>query len=343
MRRRTKKLSPRRAIIYIVILAFLVGARVIRDNLDSSLTTPSAEAAATELPASKPAGNPSDDAPVKPQGESAGNNTQVQTYRSGWAELPNERNDKDLYYAHHTIGQGADQVRNYSVCFSREQCCPVWVAFPLHPSYKGEAKRVDNYRPDPQLPVNIQPSLKRSYGGEYSRGHMLGSAERNISREANDQTFYASNIAPQIRVGFNAAGGAWNNLESLVDRQVCSDTLYVVTGCIFAPFTDSDGALIEPTQAPNQNDGKQIGVPTAYYKALLRTQSGASGKSVRKCRAEELKCAAFIVGHRSAKGRKPSVSEMLSIEELEHITGERFFTNVKNAPKSQANPSDWGL
>ena len=172
---------------------------------------------------------------------------------------------------------------------------------------------------------------------------MLGSAERTASREMNNQTFYSTNIAPQLREGFNERGGAWNNLEYFVDRQVCADTLYVVTGAIYEPFTDSDGALIEPRTTRNKNDNKQIGVPTAYYKALLRTRSGRTGRSVEECKASELKCAAFIVGHRSASGRKPSADDMISIKELERLTGIDFFANVPHAPEREANASDWGL
>jgi DNA/RNA endonuclease G (NUC1) len=212
----------------------------------------------------------------------------------------------------------------------------------MHRCYEGETKRKDNYTFDPTLPVNIQTRLNRSYG-DYTRGHMLGSAERNVSRELNDQTFYVTNIAPQLREGFNQMGGAWNNLESLVDKQVCADTLYLVTGAIYEPYTDSNGEQIPARTTINKNDEQEVGVPTAYYKVLLRTRSGKTGRSVRECKADELKCAAFVVGHYSAKGRKPTAADMMSVEELERLTGFTFFANVPNAPKGKANAADWGL
>ena len=333
MRRRTRKLSSSRAVVYIVLLAFVWGAKYIYNNYVPTIenSTPEATTLVTSSQAQPEESPRSGDAPKH--------------RLSGWAELPAERNQKELYYAYHLIEEedSADKRRNYAVCFNSDKHCPVWVAAAMHPSFTGDTKRIDSYQYDPQLPVNIQPQLKRSYGEDYSRGHLLGSAERNTSRAANIQTFYVTNIAPQIRIGFNSAGGAWNNLESFVDKQICADTLYVVTGCIFSEFSDTDGSVIAPTTTTNRNDEKQIGVPTAYYKALLRTRKGDSGKSVTKCKASELKCAAFIVGHRTAKGRKPSANEMLTIEELEQLTGEKFFINVKHAPKQSAEPSDWGL
>ena len=256
---------------------------------------------------------------------------------AAWPELPKMRQTDEEYVVSHTVGGR----RNYTVCYSSEHRSPVWVAAPVHRSYTGDVKRVDNYDYDPSLPVNIQPRLARSYG-DYTRGHMLGSAERAVSRELNNHTFYVTNIAPQLRDGFNERGGAWNNLEAFVDRQICADTLYVVTGAIYERFTDSDGTIIEPRTTTNKNDGERVGVPTAYYKALLRTKSGRTGRAVGECRSSELKCAAFIVGHRSASGRKPSAEDMISIKELERLTGVDFFAGV-NAPESTARAEDWGL
>jgi DNA/RNA endonuclease G (NUC1) len=339
-RRRTKKLSSNRVILYIAILALLWCANYVHENVVPTLQ---AKQDTCTLPDNN---KPTTEIANEADAEIPSNTSKANKVRySGWAELPAERKAKELYYAYHTISEedASDSRRNYAVCFNAEMHCPAWVAFALHPSFTGETKRIDNYQYDPQLPINIQPQLKRSYGGDYSRGHLLGSAERNTSRAANDQTFYVTNIAPQIRIGFNSAGGAWNNLESFVDKQICNDTLYVVTGCIFDEFIDSDEAIIKPSKAVNRNDNKEIGVPTAYYKALLRTRRGNTGKSVTKCKTSEIQCAAFIVGHRSAKGRKPSVQEMISIEELERLTGEKFFANVKHAPKHEAKASDWGL
>ena len=322
MRRRTKPLGGRRPLLYIVVVALLLAGNYLYDNFAPE----QAEAAAleevefTNSPAEAPA----------PKGKTA---------HAGWAELPTQKASNDIYVTSHLLG---DNRRNYTVCYSREQRAPLWVAAPVHRTYKGDVKRVDNYDFDPTLPVNIQITLNRSYG-DYTRGHMLGSGERTASREMNNQTFYVTNIAPQLRDGFNERGGAWNNLEYFVDRQICADTLYVVTGAIYDDFTAPDGTNIKARTTVNKNDNKRVGVPTAYYKALLRTKSGRTGKSIVECKASELKCAAFIIPHRSDVGHKPTVEDMISIKELERLTGVNFFANVPNAPESKAEAKDWGL
>ena len=37
----------------------------------------------------------------------------------------------------------------------------------------------------------------------YDRGHMVPAADAKISQQAMDETFYLSNIAPQVGDGFN--------------------------------------------------------------------------------------------------------------------------------------------
>lgn len=320
-------MSGRRAITYFIIVGMLLAAHYLYDNF-----APEMAIAADNTEQAIPA-------PVPTQPTTGSAAPRKKSLARSWAELPQMKQQSDALYitSHHSGSQ-----RNYTVCYSSQHHAPLWVAAPVHRSYTGNVKRVDNYDFDPTLPVNIQARLARSYG-DYTRGHMLGSAERTASTQMNNQTFYSTNIAPQLRDGFNERGGAWNNLEYFVDRQICADTLYVVTGAIYDTFTDSDGTRIEPRTTRNKNDDKQIGVPTAYYKALLRTRSGRTGRSVEECKAEELKCAAFIVGHRSASGRKPSAEDMISIRELERLTGVDFFANVPNAPEREANPADWGL
>ena len=80
-----------------------------------------------------------------------------------------------------------------------------------------------------------------------------------------------------------------------------------------------------------------------FYYLLLRTKNGNTKKSVMDCAASDLKCAAFVLRHNMDKGHKPQAKDMMSVAEIERLTGFTFFANVPNAPKDTYNPSDWGL
>uniref|UniRef100_UPI004055B352 DNA/RNA non-specific endonuclease n=1 Tax=Alistipes sp. TaxID=1872444 RepID=UPI004055B352 len=266
-------------------------------------------------------------------------------WRTTWPELPvEETSNSDYYFAHHItdLTMGGQKARNYTVCYSAEHHCPVWVAAPRHSSYEGSTKRTDAYKQDPQIPSNIQYSSKDT-GGGCNKGHMLGSAERTASTETNRQVFYYTNIAPQYSTGFNTGGGGWNTLEDWIDGHVCSDTTYLVIGTYFERYTDGYGVTATPKKI-SFGGRSDVSCPTMFYIAVLRTKSGRTGKSVINCSSSELKCAAFVRTHSNThKGQKVTSREMMSIADLERLTGHQFFVNVPNAPKQNFSASDWGL
>ena len=275
----------------------------------------------------------------------------------GWFELPKiideDRDDvidgsEQLYYAHHLcagaeIGPNGKKARNYTVCYSGKYHCPVWVAAPRHEMYaKKNTSRTDAYGFDPKIPKDIQYRSKKT-GDGCNKGHMLGSAERLCSRATNEQVFYYTNIAPQLSAGFNTGGGGWNLLEDFIDTVVPADTLYEVIGCYFEEYTDGYGNKVKPKKI-SFGGRDDVSFPTMFYYAVLRTKKGNSNKSVTECQAEELQCVAFVRSHtNNLKGQKPSSREMMSISDLERITGFTYFTNVPAAPKSTFKASDWGL
>lgn len=265
-------------------------------------------------------------------------------YKYGWFELPvqtdvDENGIDDVntdYYYSHTFRADAAKIRNFSSCYSKSKIHPVWVAAPMHKCYLGSSGRNDSYKNDP----NIKCPQSSKFTG-YTRGHMVGSSDRTISKETNRQAFYYSNIGAQLSSGFNTGGGAWNNLEERVDGYLCADTLYQVIGVVFQTWTDKYGKTVNAQTGSNSVG--QFQVPTGWYKVLLRTKNGNTGKRVDECSRDELQCVAFMLGHYSNQQHKPSTSDMYPVTEIEKLTGLTFFPNVPNAPKDEFKASDWGF
>ncbi|MCQ2135962.1 MAG: DNA/RNA non-specific endonuclease, partial [Bacteroidales bacterium] len=270
----------------------------------------------------------------------------------GWYELPKvvdanldgvNDDNSDLYYAYHQFSMNGKRYRNYAVCFDAKHHCPLWVSAPRHQMYQVKnVSRSDAYKKDPDIPGEFQYYSKDT-GGGCNKGHMLGSAERLCCSEANQQVFYYSNIAPQLSTGFNTGGGGWNILEDYVDSQVVRDTLYEVLGCYFEQYTDAYGKSASPKKI-EFGGRSDVSCPTMFYYVLLRTKSGNSGKSVINCTASELQCVAFVRTHTNdLKGQAVTQKELMSVSDLEKITGVTYFPNIPNAPKSSFSASDWGL
>ena len=306
--------------------------------------TPEPTPTPTPDPDPTPTPTPDPDPTPTPTPDPTPTPTPTPTADYGWPELPEQQDaDRDGvddviadYYYSHTFRADAASIRNFSSCYSRGMLHPVWVAAPMHSCYKGSSGRNDSYCDDPQIPFQQSPKFSG-----YTRGHMIGSSDRTVSVATNKQVFFYSNIGAQLQDGFNTGGGAWNNLEDKVDTYVCSDTLYQVVGCIFRDFTDRYGRTVKASTTTNAVGTCQV--PTAWYKVLLRTKAGNSGKRVADCTADELQCVAFILAHYSNKSHKPSTSDMYSVTELEVLTGLNYFVNVPAAPKGSYTPSDWNL
>lgn len=256
-----------------------------------------------------------------------------------WAELPlcDDRGSNFQYVSHGDISVGGKSgQRNFTLCFDRNSKGAIWVAYPLHSCHRGSGNRTDDWEYDPKIPTQYQPRLYSSYGS-YTRGHQLPSSSRNKTKDINRATFYFSNMTPQTST-FNS--GVWAKLEGSVQDNVCSDTLYVVSGAIFDGQHDSS---VDVTTT--DKSGNVCAVPSHYYKALLRTKSGSTGKAIRSInKAEDLQAIAILMKHVDYSTSLQS-SDIISIEELEEITGVTFFPSINDAiekeVKKQKNRSAW--
>ena len=89
--------------------------------------------------------------------------------------------------------------------------------------------------------------------------------------------------------------------------------------------------------------------PTHYYKALLRTKRGSTGRAISSfTNAEELRAIVFWLQHADT-GSDTSISkaDCISVEELERRTGFTFFPMLDDAieekVKSTITPAEWGV
>ena len=227
--------------------------------------------------------------------------------KTSWMELPAMDNSAYRYYSH-SIVNNSKIYRNYSFAWSQKDLVSVWVAYPLNQTYTNKVvQRTDAWAYDPILGSELSAAPFTGYAGDYARGHQLPSADRLFCRAANEQTFYGTNIAPQLDAHNE---GIWANLEDKI-RSVAnaSDTTYVVTGCIV------DGA----TEFSTDSDGKKVTIPVAFYKAVLRYKADGGDNTWT--------AAGFYTDHKNYTNKDLKAISM-TIDELEQKTGHDFFVNL---------------
>ena len=225
---------------------------------------------------------------------------------TGWLELPAMDNPNLEYYAHHFKMNG-NTSRNYSFGWSQKDRVALWVAYPLCKLYtNGSAGRTNAWALDPLL-GNDSAAPFGGYAGDYARGHQLPSADRQCCYEANAQTFYGTNMTPQLNEHNERI---WADLESKVRGYAnTSDTTYVVTGVMVS----------SSSEIQKDSYGNNVTVPDAYFKAVLKySKSSTLGA---------WNAAAFYLEHRAYSG-SVSKEHSMSIDELEEMTGIDFFVNL---------------
>ena len=226
--------------------------------------------------------------------------------KTKWLELPAMDNSALGYYSH-SFKMNGNTYRNYSFGWSQKDRVALWVAYPLCKLYtNGSAGRTNAWALDPLLGDNSAAPFG-GYCGDYARGHQLPSADRQCCYDANAQTFYGTNMTPQLNAHNE---GIWSSLENKV-RNIAnsSDTTYVVTGVVVSASGKKE----------KDSYGNSVTVPDAYFKVLLRySKSSTLG---------QWNAAAFYLEHRSyseSLGKEHS----MSVDELEKKTGFDFFVNL---------------
>ena len=281
----------------------------------------------------------SDDAEGIRFGESTGNNpitpTKEITLRM---ETPEPLNDGSTVLLSHFTNTGSKEVLTYSVEYDKAKLHSRWIAFRFDGDTRERtvSRSDEPFADDPSLPQTLRIG-SAGFGRDYNRGHLCASADRLYSREANTQTFYMSNMSPQLG-SFNQA--YWITLEGLVQRLgrnvSFADTLYVVKG-----GTVRDNQIMDWV---TRSDNKKVAVPQYYYMALLRLKNGVYSSI------------AFWMEHKeygyTYKNQAPLsviAGDALTVNDLEEKTGINFFPNLtrrgqkEETIEDQLQPANWGM
>ena len=231
----------------------------------------------------------------------------------------------DLYEVTHWATMGGKQQRNYTCLYDPSMYASYWVAYPLCSAHLGSGS-LSSFSYDPDVPESKQTNVTSgAYGVNiattnypsnlYSRGHQIPNADRNGVSAMQSQTYYITNVTPQIQNGFNSP--LWSDLEDAVRAQTSStDTVYVVTGAAFRKKGGSESI----TTITNTRDSKVLPVPNYYWKVVLKvTRSGGNITAA--------KAIGVWIPHQDLKGH--SYTEYVcSVDQIETWTGFDFFPNL---------------
>jgi endonuclease G len=193
------------------------------------------------------------------------------------------------------------QRTGYTLAYDKKTKTPQWVAWELtKEETKGNHERTDKFLPDPN--VEGAKVVTTDYTGSgYDRGHMAPAGDMKWSKKAMEESFYMSNICPQIH---HLNTGDWNELEANTRKWARRyGSVYVTCGPIY------NGS--RRTQYIGKN---RVKVPDAFFKVIL-------------IQSPKKTCALGFFFENEA-GQRPLNEYLVSVDYLEQTTGIDYFPSL---------------
>ena len=204
---------------------------------------------------------------------------------------------------------------NYSTEWDTNIHAQRWSCYQMYASVLqiNTSRTQTGYPNDPFLPLTYQFTKDPYVSSGYDHGHICPSADRLASAESNEQTFYMTNMQPQVH-GFNA--GIWARMETQVRSWATSayfDTLYVCKGGTI----DQDSQIYDYLGS----EDNRIPIPKYFFMALLGKQYTGGYTAI-----------GLWVEHSSDIPSSTQIGNFaVNIRELEQKTGIDFFHNLPDS------------
>jgi endonuclease G len=161
----------------------------------------------------------------------------------------------------------------------------------------GSAPRYDSFFLDPHVPADCQQTSASTYGMNYDRGHLVPANHLDVSDEAIKATNTMTNILPQAA---NMNRGAWLQTEEIIECYRDIDELLVIGGVIWGN-NPADDYFVQ---------SHAVKTPDAFWKVIIRG-TGQDEQAI-----------AWIVPNSLEATRDRLDQYLVTVDELEHITGE---------------------
>lgn len=208
-------------------------------------------------------------------------------------------------------------------CYNRQTRNPYWVI--EHITEKSLAARNADrkysfFKEDEQIPEMFRGKLKDYFRSGYDRGHQAPAANAKFSQTAMDETFFLTNMSPQVGDGFNR--DYWAHLEFFC-RQLTKkyQNVRIVTGPLFLPKEDPVDGKVKVCYEVIGNP-PNIAVPTHFFKLIV------GEKPTNNPNTDSISIAAFVLPNEAIPNETKLTDFEIPVNALERSTGLQFFQRV---------------
>jgi endonuclease G, mitochondrial len=168
--------------------------------------------------------------------------------------------------------------QGYALEHSSVDKIPIWVCERIDgDQLGGTLSRDDAFGPDPQLPEGERAELADYRKSGYSRGHMAPAGDQTSDEERKRETFFLSNMAPQIQ---SHNSPTWSGLEDLAwwvaDGKV--DVEHVITGGFFCYPAEEDSRTADEEIEYETIGANHVAVPSISTRSSWDDPTGNGGE-----------------------------------------------------------------
>ncbi|PSS12683.1 hypothetical protein M430DRAFT_36747, partial [Amorphotheca resinae ATCC 22711] len=197
---------------------------------------------------------------------------------------------------------------------------PSWVAEHITPESLAEShgdRKHSVFLEDPAVPEKFRGKLKDYFRSGYDRGHQVPAADAKWSQEAMNDTFYLTNMCPQVGEGFNR--DYWAHFEDFCRRLTTRyPSVRIVTGPLYLPKRDAADGKWRVSYEVIGNP-PNIAVPTHFYKVIFAEDGTVSGP---------VAVGAFVLPNAPIPNEKPLTDFEVPVEAVERASGLEFATKL---------------
>ncbi|KAK1781755.1 hypothetical protein QBC45DRAFT_39252 [Copromyces sp. CBS 386.78] len=200
--------------------------------------------------------------------------------------------------------------------YDRRTKNPHWTVEHITPeslSISNGDRKKSTFLEDDAIPEKFRGKLKDYFRSGFDRGHQVPAADCKWSQQAMDETFYLSNMCPQVGEGFNR--DYWAHFEDFCRRLTKQyPSVRVVTGPLYLPKRDpQDNKWYVKYEMIGQPPN--VAVPTHFYKVVF-AEDGNKGGNVA--------LGAFVLPNARIPNDKPLQDFEVPLEAVERASGLEF-------------------
>ncbi|KAJ8679886.1 hypothetical protein QAD02_015673 [Eretmocerus hayati] len=224
---------------------------------------------------------------------------------------------------------GLDHVRSYDdfvLSYDRRNRVAHWVFEHLTKDRLKHNENIDRSKCEFTTDQSIHPFFRSENSdykrSGYDRGHLAAAGNHKLDQKHVQQTFFLTNMAPQVGVGFNR--DSWNRLEKYVRK--LTDTykdVYVCTGPLYLPKIEADGKKYVRYEVIGTN---HVAVPTHFYKIV-----------VGETKDSKLEMEAFVMPNAPIDNNTPLQNFQVPPESIERAAGLLFFDKLARNKLNKIN------